>query len=80
MTAARAPTDTDRLTVYDHNHLNEYLRLLDADGDGVPWEVAARDILGLDPDHDPSGAWATWDSHLDRAKWIRDGGYRLLLR
>lgn len=76
--AACAPTEAE-LTSYDHEHLIIYLRLLDADADGADWRDVARVVLDLDPNKDPTGAERTWASHLARAKWMSDCGYRHLL-
>ena len=77
--ADTAPTDAT-LTPYDHEHLITYLRLLHADADGAGWEEVARIVLHIDPDREPDRAWRTFASHLDRAKWMTECGYRLLLR
>jgi hypothetical protein len=68
------------LTDYDREHLVTYLRLLDAAGEGAPWDEVARVVLGLDPTADPEAARRSHDSHLARARWISDHGYRDLLR
>ena len=77
-TAACAPSDP-ALTPYDHEHLIAYLRLLDADADGAGWKEVARVVLDLDPDADPDGAHRSWESHLARARWLSECGYRHLL-
>jgi hypothetical protein len=77
--ADRAP-DGDALTSYDQEHLVTYLRLLDAEADGADWTEAARIVLKIDPSREPERARRAWESHLARAKWISDGGYRDLLR
>src|SRR5882757_7990307 len=41
------------LTGYDMAHLVTYLRLLDADAEGVAWQEAARIVLSLDIETDP---------------------------
>jgi hypothetical protein len=77
--ADQAPTG-DELTDYDLGHLVAYLRLLlDADADGANWREAARIVLGIDPEREPARAWAAWESHLSRARWITRAGYRHLL-
>jgi hypothetical protein len=77
--ADTAPTDSV-LTAYDEEHVVTYLRLLDADVDGADWREVARVVLHLDPEHQPSRARNTFDSHLLRAKWMTEHGYRHLLR
>jgi hypothetical protein len=74
--APSAPT----LTAYDQEHVVTYLRLLDADAEGADWREVARIVLHLDPDQEPDRARQTYDSHLTRAKWMTEHGYRHLLR
>jgi hypothetical protein len=68
------------LTGYDQEHLVTYLRLLDADTDGADWREVARIVLHINPDREPDRARHAFDSHLARAKWMTEHGYRLLLR
>jgi hypothetical protein len=68
------------LTGYDMNHLVTYLRLLDADAEGADWREAVRIVLSLDVEKDPEHAKRVWESHLARAKWMTETGYRHLLR
>jgi hypothetical protein len=56
------------------------LRLLDADSDGADWREVARMVLHIDPDQDHDRAWHAFESHLTRAKWMTEHGYRHLLR
>jgi hypothetical protein len=77
--ADTAPTDLE-LTVYDEQHLVTYLRLMDADAAGADWREVARIVLHIDADHEPDRARKAFDSHLTRAKWLSDHGYRHLLR
>lgn len=74
-----APTSAT-LTDYDRHHLKTYLRLLDAAADGADWREAAALVLGLDVAADPERARQTHDSHLARARWMTEHGYRDLLR
>ncbi len=74
-----APT-TNVLTGYDEQHLITYLRLLDADAEGADWREVARIVLHLDPANNPERAKAIWASHLARARWMTENGYRHLLR
>lgn len=74
------PPDSPRLTDYDERHLATYLRLLDADEEGADWREAVRIIFGLDPDREPERARMVHDSHLARARWMTEAGYRHLLR
>jgi Uncharacterized conserved protein (DUF2285) len=77
--AEAAPTNST-LTPYDHEHLITYLRMLDADAEGAAWEEVAQVILHIDPKRDPDRAKRVFDSHLARAKWMAEHGYRRLLR
>lgn len=77
--AFTAPTD-EMLTEYDQQHLVTYLRLLDAEAEGVDWMEVASLVLQIDPATDPARARASWESHLARAKWLADHGYRQLLQ
>ncbi|WP_342630169.1 DUF2285 domain-containing protein [Nguyenibacter vanlangensis] len=76
--AAEAPCGP-ALTAYDHLHHVTYLRLLDAEADGADWREVARIVLGRDATADEPGARRCWDSHMARARWMRDTGYRQLL-
>src|SRR5216683_1234536 len=77
--ADTAPSDSV-LTVYDEEHLITYLRLLDADAEGADWREVARIVLHLDPERESDRARRAFDSHLSRAKWMTEHGYRHLLR
>jgi hypothetical protein len=68
------------LTGYDMDHLVTYLRLLDADADGADWREVARIVLNLDVEKEPERTRRIWQSHLARAKWMTETGYRHLLR
>jgi hypothetical protein len=57
-------------------HLVTYLRLLDADAEGAAWQEAARIVLSLDVETDLERANRVWASHLARAKWMTEQGYR----
>lgn len=75
----RAPADPT-LTAYDEQHLVTYMRLLDAQAQGADWREVARIVLRIDPDQEPQRARVAYDSHLKRAKWMTEHGYRHLLR
>ena len=74
-----APTDPT-LTPYDEQHLITYLRVLDADAEGADWREVAKIVLHIDPDHESERARRAHESHLARAKWMTEHGYRHLLR
>lgn len=73
------PPQMDRLSAYDERHLVTYLRLLDAEKDGAPWEEAVAIIFAIDPTKEPERAHKVYASHLARAKWMTHSGYRHLL-
>ena len=77
--ADQAPMASD-LTDYDEEHLVTYLRLLDADAEGADWTEVARIVLHIDPFDEPERARGAWESHLARAKWMTEHGYRDLLQ
>ena len=74
------PPESERLTVYDEAHLTTYLRLLDAEEEGADWCEVARIVFGLDVAADPDRAKRIHDSHLARARWMTEAGYRQLLK
>jgi hypothetical protein len=75
--ADEAPS-SDSLTSYDFAHLVLYLRLLDACADGATDDEIALEILGIDPVKEPARAQRAVESHLQRAHWMRETGYRYL--
>ncbi|UEM17974.1 DUF2285 domain-containing protein [Bradyrhizobium barranii] len=77
--ADAAPT-APILTDYDEQHLVTYLRLLDAAADGSDWKEVARTVLHIDVAREPDRARRAWETHLARARWITEHGYRDLLR
>ncbi len=70
---------SEALTDYDLGRLAIYLRLLDAEQDGADWREAARVVLRKDPDSAEAQARRCWESHMQRARWMTETGYRLLL-
>jgi hypothetical protein len=77
--ADAAPTDPI-LTGYDEDHKITYLRLLDAEADNADWRDVARIVLHIDPDKEPQRARLAWETHLARAHWMTEHGYKYLLR
>ncbi|MBN9532212.1 MAG: DUF2285 domain-containing protein [Alphaproteobacteria bacterium] len=75
----RPPTDA-RLTDYDRAHLSTYLRLLDAENEGACWQEVAQIIFGIDAVSDRARAEVVYQSHLARAHWMTQNGYRDLIR
>ena len=71
---------SDHVTAYDREHFTVYLRLLDAAADGASAEEMSRIVLGIDPANEPARAKQALDSHLRRAGWMTEHGYRHLLQ
>ena len=74
------PPESDTLTEYDERHLVTYLRLLDADSEGADWREVAEIVLHINPELENDRAKRAFDTHLTRAKWMTEHGYRHLLR
>ncbi len=74
-----SPPLTDRVNAYDEAHLAIYLRLLDAAEEGADWREVAGIVFGFDVTSDPERAKRIHDSHLARARWMTENGYRHLL-
>ena len=66
------------LTEYDEKHMITYMRVLDADQQGADWR--SRIVLRIDPDTEADRARIAFESHLSRARWMTEQGYRHLLR
>jgi hypothetical protein len=77
--AQRAPSDP-ALTDYDRAHLVTYLRLLDAEADGAPWEDAAQAVLRADVGRGRDAARLQYETHAARARWMSQEGYFRLLQ
>ena len=73
------PPLTNRVNAYDERHFVTYIRLLDADEEGADWREVVSVIFGLDPEREPERAKTVHDSHLARARWMTETGYRHLL-
>jgi hypothetical protein len=74
------PPDAAGLTAYDQRHMPAYLRLLDAADEGADWREVVQIIFGIDPAREPKRARTIYDSHLARARWMTQSGYRHLLK
>lgn len=72
------PPQGDVVTEYDRHHMAQYMRLLDAAGEGASWQEAAQIILGLDAQAEPERVRLVHDAHLERARWLSSEGYRQL--
>ena len=73
------PPESPALTNYDRAHMKLYLRLLDADADGADWREAVPILFGIDPDREPERARLIHNTHLARARWMTERGYRQLV-
>jgi hypothetical protein len=71
----RAP-DALCVTAYDECHHRTYWRLLDAAEEDADWREAVRVIFGIDPASEPERARTIYDTHLARARWMTEMGYR----
>ena len=67
-------------TAYDEEHMITYMRVLDADHRGVNWRDVSRTVLRIDPDTEADRTRIAFESHLSRARWMTEQGYRHLLR
>jgi hypothetical protein len=76
---ADAAPSIDGITDYDRMHLVTYLRLLDADAEGAEPGEVAHIVLGIDPRDEPERALRVHASHLARARWMTEHGYRHLV-
>lgn len=74
------PPSSDSLTTYDREHMKLYMQLLDAERDGADWREAVHVLFGLDPEREPERCRVVHDSHLARAHWMTEYGYRELVR
>ncbi|WP_019960598.1 DNA -binding domain-containing protein [Woodsholea maritima] len=77
---ADAPPDEAVLTVYDRDHLKLYMRLLDAESAGATLEEVSSVLFGIDATAEPERAQRVHDSHLSRARWMTEQGYREILK
>lgn len=73
-----APT-ADALTAYDEMNFAIYLSLLHASAEGMGEDQMSQVILGIDPNAEPTRAEKALKSHLDRARWLSESGYRHML-
>jgi hypothetical protein len=74
------PPVSQTLTTYDREHMALYLRLLDSARDGADWREAVQILFGLDPTREPERCRQVHDTHLARARWMTEHGYRELVR
>ena len=76
--ADKAPSE-NAVTDYDERHFALYIQILDAIAAKASSADMCRTILGCDPDHDPT-CLAALESHVARAKWMSERGYKDLLK
>ncbi|MCC8430090.1 DUF2285 domain-containing protein [Reyranella aquatilis] len=74
------PPGSDVVTPYDERHFATYLRLLDAAAEAADWREVVRIVFELDPEIEPHRARLVYDTHLSRAQWMTEKGFRDLLR
>lgn len=74
------PPPSEALTSYDREHMKLYMRLLDAERDGACWREAVQVLFGLDPAQEPRRCRNIHDTHLARAHWMTERGYRELVK
>ncbi|MBU6298056.1 MAG: DUF2285 domain-containing protein [Alphaproteobacteria bacterium] len=70
---------SDALTPYDEANLVLYVRLLDACAAGASDDEMVRVLFGIDPRREPDRARRTLASHLRRARWMTEHGYKHFL-
>ena len=70
---------SEHVTAYDERHFIVYVRLLDACAASATDEEMSRVVLGIDPVKEPERARRALDSHLCRARWMTEHGYRDLM-
>jgi hypothetical protein len=73
------PPSSSAITAYDEDHLVIYLRILDAAAEGADWREVVQLLFGLDPEYEPDRSMKVYESHLARARWMTECGYRLLV-
>lgn len=71
---------SDEITDYDRAHFVTYLRLLDATRESANPDEIVQIVLGIDPAKEPERAKKVLDSHLKRARWMTEHGYKHLLQ
>ncbi len=75
-----SPPLAETITDYDERHLITYIRMLDATAEGADWREIVEILFGIDAGQEPERAKRIHDSHLARAKWMTESGYRHLLQ
>jgi hypothetical protein len=70
---------SDDMTAYDEAHFKLYVRLLDAVNAGAKDEDMCKILLEIDANHEPERAQKRLQSHLNRARWYTEEGFRHLI-
>lgn len=70
------PPDAPHVTDYDERHHRTYWRLLDAAAENADWREVVTVIFGIDPGAECERAKTVYESHLARARWMSETGYR----
>ena len=73
------PPQAACVTPYDERHLVTYLAILDASEAEADWREVAKQLFGVDADCEPDRARRIYESHLARARWMTETGYRDLV-
>lgn len=73
------PPSGTALTDYDRAHAKLYVRLLDADAEGADWQEVVETLFGLSAKAEPERALHVYATHLARAKWMTENGFRQIL-
>lgn len=73
------PPSGSTVTAYDEGHLVTYLRILDAAAEKADWREVVQVIFGVDPGREPERSKKLYESHLARAQWMTECGYRDLV-
>ena len=70
---------SEEVTDYDRLHFKAYIRLLDGVAAGATYAEMSYLIFGIDASQEPERAHRVVESHLKRAEWMTQHGYRRLL-
>ncbi|HEY5238564.1 MAG TPA: DUF2285 domain-containing protein [Rhizomicrobium sp.] len=70
---------SDGMTAYDEAHFTLYVRLLDAVNAGAKDDEMCKVLLEIDADREPERAQRRLQSHLKRARWYTEEGFRHLI-
>lgn len=71
---------SDKVNAYDYAQFKLYLRLLDAVAANASEAKICKVLFGIDMEAEPERAQRCLQSHLKRARWMTEKGYRDLVR